>query len=42
MLLTTKVHINNSYKNFQALGRMCYHRAGISMNASGIGLPKTM
>ena len=27
MLLTTKVHINNSHKYFEILGRMCYHSA---------------
>lgn len=27
MLLTTKVHIDNSFKDFQVLGRMCYHSA---------------
>ena len=27
MLLTTKVHIDNSHKDFQVLGRMCYHCA---------------
>ena len=27
MLLTTKVHIDNSHKDFKVLGRMCYHCA---------------
>ena len=27
MLLTTKVHIDNSFKDFEVLGRMCYHSA---------------
>ena len=27
MLLTTKVHIGNTYKDFQILAKMCYHSA---------------